>query len=54
MAKEEGSEVVGGTINHEGRLLMRATRVGADTALSCIARLVADSQASKAPIQVGR
>ncbi len=46
-----GSEVAGATINTYGRLIVRATRVGADTALAQIARLVADAQAGKAPIQ---
>ncbi len=46
-----GSEVAGGTINGDGRLVVRATRVGADTALAQIARLVAQTQAGKAPVQ---
>src|SRR5215218_424113 len=46
-----GSEVVGATINTHGRLVVRATRVGAETALAQIARLVAEAQAGKAPIQ---
>jgi Cu+-exporting ATPase len=46
-----GDEVVGGTINELGRLVVRATRVGADTTLAQIARLVADAQAGKAPVQ---
>jgi P-type Cu+ transporter len=46
-----GSEVAGATINTYGRLIVRATRVGADTALAQIARLVAEAQAGKAPIQ---
>ncbi len=46
-----GSEVAGATINTYGRLLVRATVVGSDTALAQIARLVADAQAGKAPIQ---
>ena len=46
-----GSEVAGGTINASGRLVVRATKVGADTALAQIARLVAEAQAGKAPIQ---
>jgi Cu+-exporting ATPase len=46
-----GDEVAGATINASGRLLVRATRVGADTALAQIARLVAEAQAGKAPIQ---
>ena len=47
----EGSEVAGATINTYGRLLVRATRVGADTALAQIARLVEQAQAGKAPVQ---
>ena len=46
-----GSEVVGATVNAGGRLVVEATRVGADTALARIARLVADAQSGKAPVQ---
>jgi Cu+-exporting ATPase len=46
-----GSEVAGATINAGGRLVVRATRVGQDTALAQIARLVTDAQAGKAPVQ---
>jgi P-type Cu+ transporter len=46
-----GDEVAGATINASGRLVVRATKVGADTALAQIARLVAEAQAGKAPIQ---
>jgi P-type Cu+ transporter len=46
-----GSAVVGATINTHGRLVVRATRVGAETALAQIAHLVAAAQAGKAPIQ---
>jgi P-type Cu+ transporter len=46
-----GREVAGATINTHGRLVVRATRVGAETALAQIARLVAEAQAGKAPIQ---
>ncbi len=46
-----GSEVAGATVNAGGRLLVRATRVGADTALAQIARLVEDAQTGKAPVQ---
>jgi P-type Cu+ transporter len=48
---EPGAKVVGATINTYGRLLVRAEKVGADTALAQIARLVAQAQAGKAPIQ---
>jgi Cu+-exporting ATPase len=46
-----GAEVTGATINTWGRLVVRATRVGAETALAQIARLVAEAQAGKAPVQ---
>jgi P-type Cu+ transporter len=46
-----GDEVTGATVNTSGRLLVRATRVGAETALAQIARLVAEAQAGKAPVQ---
>jgi P-type Cu+ transporter len=46
-----GDEVTGATVNTSGRLLVGATRVGAETALAQIARLVAEAQAGKAPVQ---
>jgi Cu+-exporting ATPase len=46
-----GSEVAGATVNTYGRLVVRATKVGAETALAQIARLVAEAQSGKAPIQ---
>jgi P-type Cu+ transporter len=46
-----GSEVVGATLNTTGTFLMRATRVGRDTALARIVELVSRAQGSKAPIQ---
>jgi Cu+-exporting ATPase len=46
-----GDEIAGATLNTYGRLLVRATRVGADTALAQIARLVAEAQQGKAPVQ---
>jgi Cu+-exporting ATPase len=46
-----GSEVAGATINTYGRLVVRATKVGRDTALAQIARLVAQAQSGKAPVQ---
>jgi len=46
-----GSEVAGATVNAGGRLVVRATRVGADTAVAQIARLVTEAQAGKAPVQ---
>jgi Cu+-exporting ATPase len=49
--KASGDEVVGGTINKSGWLKLTATRVGADTALAQIVRLVEEAQGSKAPVQ---
>ncbi|GCE10603.1 heavy metal translocating P-type ATPase [Tengunoibacter tsumagoiensis] len=49
--KGEGDEVVGSTINQHGLLRVRATKVGADTVLAHIIRLVEQAQGSKAPIQ---
>ncbi|HWH05720.1 MAG TPA: heavy metal translocating P-type ATPase [Gaiellaceae bacterium] len=46
-----GEQVFGATINVGGRLVVRATGVGADTALAQIARLVQDAQSGKAPVQ---
>jgi P-type Cu+ transporter len=46
-----GAEVAGATINTSGRLVVRATKIGAETALAQIAQLVAEAQAGKAPIQ---
>ncbi|CAN5881899.1 copper-translocating P-type ATPase [soil metagenome] len=46
-----GDEVFGATVNRQGRLVVRATRVGSDTALAQIVRLVEDAQATKAPVQ---
>jgi len=46
-----GDDVTGATVNAGGRLVVRATRVGADTALAQIARLVTDAQNGKAPVQ---
>ncbi len=46
-----GSEVVGATINTSGRLIVRATRVGNDTALAQITQLVADAQSGKSSAQ---
>jgi Cu+-exporting ATPase len=49
--KQPGDEIAGASINAGGRLVVRATRVGADTALAQIARLVTEAQAGKAPVQ---
>ncbi len=46
-----GDAVAGATMNTYGRLIVRATKVGSDTVLAQIARLVAEAQAGKAPIQ---
>jgi P-type Cu+ transporter len=46
-----GSEVAGATVNAGGRIVVRATRVGADTALAQIAALVEGAQTGKAPVQ---
>ncbi len=48
---EPGDRVVGATMNAGGRLIVRATRVGADTQLAHMARLVEAAQAGKAPAQ---
>ncbi len=49
--KAEGSPVTGGTVNQTGSFVMAAKRVGADTLLSQIVRLVSEAQRSRAPIQ---
>ena len=49
--KGPGDEVFGATINQQGMVVVEATRVGSDTALAQIVRLVEDAQATKAPIQ---
>ncbi|WP_344700363.1 copper-translocating P-type ATPase [Sphingomonas limnosediminicola] len=49
--KGTGDKVIGATVNGTGMLLVRATRVGRDTVLSQIVRMVADAQRSRAPIQ---
>ena len=49
--KTVGAQVVGGTKNLNGFIIMRATHVGQETALKQIIRLVEDAQTSKAPIQ---
>ena len=46
-----GDAVAGATVNSSGHLVVEATRVGSSTALAQIARLVADAQAGKAPVQ---
>jgi Cu+-exporting ATPase len=49
--KHAGDEVIGGTLNKTGSFRFEATKVGKDTALASIIRMVKDAQGSKAPIQ---
>jgi Cu+-exporting ATPase len=49
--KGAGDEVIGATLNRTGSFVFRATRVGKDTALAQIVRMVSEAQGSKAPIQ---
>jgi Cu+-exporting ATPase len=49
--KEAGSKVVAGTVNGTGGFVMRAERVGADTLLSQIVKMVSEAQRTRAPIQ---
>src|SRR5712692_5808405 len=49
--KRIGDEVIGGTVNKTGLLKVRATKVGQDTVLSQIAKLVEEAQVGKAPLQ---
>ncbi len=49
--KKEGDEVIGATINKTGSFEFRASRVGKDTTLASIVRLVQEAQGSKAPVQ---
>jgi Cu+-exporting ATPase len=51
VAKAEGDHLTGGSVNGEGRLVMRATAVGAETTLARIIRMVESAQGRKAPIQ---
>jgi P-type Cu+ transporter len=51
VAKAEGDAVTGGTVNGTGSFVMTATRVGDDTVLAQIVRMVAEAQRSRAPIQ---
>ena len=51
LEKRPGDKVIGGTLNRTGMIRFKATRVGADTALSQIIKLVEEAQASTAPVQ---
>jgi len=51
VSKGPGNEVIGSTINREGMIRFEATRVGKNTALSQIVKMVQEAQGSKAPIQ---
>lgn len=50
--KNKGAQVIGGTINQKGSVIVRATRVGAHTSLAQIIRYIQDAQTDKAPIQM--
>ena len=49
--RELGDKVIGGTVNLDGRLIVRATQVGSQTALAQIVALVESAQAGKPPVQ---
>lgn len=51
VTREKGDNVIGGTINQTGGLIIRANKVGSETMLSRIVQMVADAQRSRAPIQ---
>ena len=51
VTKDVGSKVIAGTLNQSGSFVMRAEKVGRDTLLSQIVKMVADAQRSRAPIQ---
>jgi Cu+-exporting ATPase len=51
VSRKPGDEVMGGTVNTTGSVVFRATRVGKDTALGQIIRMVEDAQTAKAPVQ---
>jgi P-type Cu+ transporter len=51
VSKKVGADLIGGTVNGQGLLRFEATRVGADTALAQIIRIVEEAQASSAPVQ---
>jgi Cu+-exporting ATPase len=51
VAKSDGEKLIGATVNGTGSLVMRAEKVGSDTLLSQIVKMVADAQRTRAPIQ---
>lgn len=51
VSRGPGDEVIGGTVNQHGRLIVRASKVGSETALAQIVRLVEHAQSSKPPVQ---
>ena len=51
VTRVEGDNVIGGTVNQTGSMVIRAERVGRDTMLARIVQMVADAQRSRAPIQ---
>jgi Cu+-exporting ATPase len=51
VTRSPGDEVIGGTLNQDGRLLIRVTRTGSQTALAQIVRLIETAQSSKPPVQ---
>jgi Cu+-exporting ATPase len=51
VSRTPGDSVIGGTVNQHGRLVIRATKVGAETALAQIVRMVETAQSTKPPVQ---
>ncbi|QDT29460.1 heavy metal translocating P-type ATPase [Gimesia panareensis] len=51
VSKEQGADVIGGTVNQTGSFLMKAQKVGGETLLSQIIQMVSNAQRSRAPIQ---
>jgi cation-transporting ATPase V len=51
VTRSAGDAVIGGTINQDGRLVVRVTRTGSDSALAQIVKLVETAQSSKPPVQ---